>query len=93
MDKIFQDAKDKYVTAVIVYGKSSNSKLYNEAAYTNQADQAVVTDAFLKGVLLVKVGDALYRPVKVDGVKVTIAELAGSPAAATLTEYSAKASA
>lgn len=92
MTKVFQDAADKYVTAVIVYGKASNSKLYEEAAFTNQVSQDVVLDAFLKGVLMVQVGDALYRPVKVDGVKVTIAELAGSPAAATLTEYSAKAS-
>ena len=93
MDKVFQDAKDIHVTAVVVYGKSANSKLYEEAAYTNQVAQSVVEDAFLKGVLVVKVGDDYFRPVKVSGNKVTIAELSGSPAAATLTEYQAKASA
>jgi hypothetical protein len=93
MEKIFQDANDVHVTAVVVYGKAANSKLYEEAAYTNQVAQSVVEDAFLKGVLLVKVGDDFFRPVKVSGNKVTIAELAGSPAAATLTEYQAKASA
>ncbi len=91
MKKVFQDAVDKYVTAVIVYGKTQDSKLYIEPEYTTQVGQDVVLDAFLKGVLMVQVGDALFRPVKVNGVKVTVAELSGSPAAATLTEYSAKA--
>lgn len=92
MDKIFQDAKDIHVTAVIVYGKTSDSKIYVDPDFETQVDQAVVEDAFNKGVLLVKVGTASYRPVKVAANKVTIAELAGSPAAATLTEFSAKAS-
>lgn len=91
MDKIYQDAIDVHVTAVVVYGKASDSKLYVESDYTTQVDQAVVEDAFLKGVLVVKVGTAFFRPVKVAANKVTIAELSGSPAAATLTEYSAKA--
>jgi hypothetical protein len=91
MDKIFQDAKDKYVTAVIVYGKTSDSKIYVDPEFNTQVDQSVVEDAFAKGVLMVKVGTASFRPVKLAGNKVTVAELSGSPAAATLTEYSAKA--
>ena len=92
MDKILQDAKDVHVTAVIVYGKTTNdTKLYVDSDFSAQVDQAVVEDAFAKGVLMVKIGTASYRPVKVDGNKVTIAELAGSPAAATITEYTAKA--
>lgn len=89
----FIDAADKYVAAKIVYGKAADSKIYLEAAFTNQAPQAEVEDAFMKGVLLVKVGDAFFKPIKLAGNKVTIGELSGSPAAATLTEYQAKASA
>lgn len=91
MDRIFQDAVDQHVTALVVYGKTADSKIYKEAAYTNQVEEAVVLDAFLKGTLMVKVGTSYFRPVKVAANKVTIAELSGTPAAATLTEYSAKA--
>lgn len=91
MDKIFIDAVDKNVAAMIVYGKASNSKLYLEADYTNQAPQADVEDAFTKNLLLVKVGDDFFKPVKISGNKVTVADLVSSTV--TLTEYQAKASA
>lgn len=89
MEMIFQDAKDKYVTAVDVYGKASDSKLYVDAEYSAQVTVDVVKDAFEKGVLLVKVGEAEFRPVKVAGVKVSVVDLVS--AAVTVTEFSAKA--
>ena len=89
MEKIFQDAKDKYVTAVIVYGKASDSKLYVDADFSEQVGIDVVKDAFEKGVLMVKVGDAEFRPVKVAGVKVTVIDVVS--AAVSATEFSAKA--
>lgn len=89
MEMIFQDAKDKYVTAVVVYGKTSDSKLYVDADYSAQVEQAVVEDAFAKNVLLVKVGTASYRPVKVAANKVLVLDLSQGSVAAT--EFSAKA--
>ena len=89
MEMIFQDAKDKYVTAVVVYGKASDSKLYVDAEYSKQVDQAVVEDAFDKNVLLVKVGTTKYRPVKVAANKVTVIDLVSG--AVTATEFQAKA--
>ena len=66
MNKVFQDAKDKYVTAVIVEGKST--------AHTLDATAEVVLDAFLKGVLVVAVGDNFVRPAQVadDGSTVDV---------------------
>lgn len=90
MEKIFQDAKDKYVTAVIVYGKAADSKLYVDSDYSEQVKQDVVEDAFAKGVLLVKVSTASFRPVKVAANKVTVVDL--SSGTVTATEFSAKAS-
>ena len=90
MEKIFQDAKDKYVTAVIVYGKAADSKLYIDSNYSEQVTQEVVEDAFNKGVLMVKVGTASFRPVKVAANKVTVVDL--SSGSVTATEFSAKAS-
>ena len=89
MEMIFQDAKDKYVAAVVVYGKTSDSKLYVDADYSAQVEQAVVEDAFAKNVLLVKVGTASYRPVKVAANKVLVLDLASGAVAAT--EFTAKA--
>lgn len=89
MEKIFQDAKDKYVTAVIVYGKASDSKIYVDADFSEQVDQAVVEDAFDKGVLMVKVGSASFRPVKIAANKVTVVDLSGGTVSAT--EFAAKA--
>ena len=89
MEMIFQDAKDKYVTAVVVYGKTSDSKLYVDADYSAQVEQAVVEDAFAKNVLLVKVGTASYRPVKIAANKVLVLDLSSGAVAAT--EFTAKA--
>ena len=70
--KIFQDAKDKFVTAVVVYGKAADHKLYKESEFTNQVEEDVVLDAFLKGVLVVAAGTAYVRPAQVDGNEVDV---------------------
>lgn len=87
--KVYQDAKDKYIASNVFFGKAADHKVYSDAALTVQAEEADVLDAFLKGVLVLKVGDAFFKPVKIDGNKITVADLVSS--AATLIEYSAKA--
>lgn len=74
MNKIFQDAKDKYVTAVIVFGKAEDHKLYVDAEFSEQVKADVVLDAFLKGVLVVAAGDDFVRPAQVsnDGATVDV---------------------
>ena len=89
MTKVFIDASDKYVAAVIVFGKAADSKLYVDAAYTTQVEEAVVVDAFVKGTLLVIDGDATLKPVKVEGNKVLTLDYASSTLSAT--EWVAKA--
>ncbi len=83
MEMIFQDAKDKYVTAIVVYGKAEDGKLYVDAAFREQVAQAVVEDAFAKNVLLVKVGDASFRPVKVEENLVTVVDFVSGAVTAT----------
>jgi hypothetical protein len=89
MTKVFIDAADKYIAAVIVYGKTSDSKLYVDAEYTTQAEEAAVADAFLKGVLVVKNSTKVFKPVKVDGNKVLTIDYSSSTVSAT--EWTAKA--
>ncbi len=89
MEMIFQDAKDKYVTAVVVFGNAEDNKLYIDAEFETQVDQAIVEDAFNKNVLMVKVDDASFRPVKVDANKVLVVDFVSNAVKAT--EFLAKA--
>ena len=91
MDRQYLDAFEKNVGAFVVYGKTADSKLYLEPSYTTQAPQADVERAFAMGLLLVKISTTAYKPVCMAANKVSIAALSGSPAAATITEYAAKA--
>lgn len=56
MKKIWQDAKDKYVTSVVFFGNSTDNKLYEDAEFTVQAKEEDVEDAFLKCNLVVMQG-------------------------------------
>lgn len=75
MEKVYQDAKDLNVAARVVYGKTDNGKLYLDADFTEQAPAAAVAEAFDKNVLVVKVGDASFKPVKFDTDTVTVIDV------------------
>lgn len=90
MDKIFNQAKDKNVANFVVFGKSADSKLYYESTYTNQVDQDVAEDAFLKGRLIIKVGNNYFYPVSLASHKIKTLDYASSTASAV--EWLTKAS-
>ncbi len=91
MDKVFIDAVDKNVSSIVVYAKPEHGRsLYLDEDYINRAYPEDVEDAFTKNLLLVKVGNDFFKPVKISGNKVTIADLVSTTV--TLTEYQAKAS-
>lgn len=71
MLKIFDDAKDKNVANFVVFGKAADSKIYEDEAYTTQAKQADVEDAFKKGRLVVMNGTTVLVPVALAANKVT----------------------
>lgn len=89
MNKIFNDAKDKNVANFVVYGKAADSKVYYEAAYTNQVTQADLEDAFNKGRLIIMSGDVALVPVVLNANKVTTVALSSGSVAGT--EWAAKA--
>ena len=68
---VWNDAKDKNVAARIFFGNTTDNLLYNDAEFTVQAQEEDVTDAFLKGVLVVQVGTAFEAPLKVAANEVT----------------------
>lgn len=72
MNKIFIDAKDKYVAARVVYAKAADHKLYIDPEFETLAGLEEVTDAFIAGVLVVAVGTAFVRPAQIDGDEVDV---------------------
>lgn len=62
MERIFNDAKDKNVAAVMIYGKSDDTKAYVDAACTKRFKTSELGDAFYKRGL-VKIGTDCFVPV------------------------------
>ena len=56
MNRIYLDAKDKYVGNYVFYGNSEDNKLYYESAHEHQVTEADLVDAFMKGALISPVG-------------------------------------
>lgn len=48
MEKIFDQAKDKNVAAIVIYGKGSDGKAYADADGKTQLKTSELKDAFLK---------------------------------------------
>ena len=80
---IYADADEKFVKAVVLYGKTSDTALYRDAKTTegNEVNAAELMDLCKKG-LVISYEDAFYTPVsfKDDAgtTKVTIATYSGS---------------
>lgn len=87
MNKVYDDAKDKNVGAVVVYGDSTDGKLYVEASGANktQVTDKEAKDLFIKGRLIIDVAGDLFAPVNVIGSDVTTAGLVESTV--TLTKW------
>lgn len=90
MERVFDDANDKNVAAYVVYGKASDSKLYDSTAEdAKQITQEELANFFAKGRLIVKVSTASYAVVKVAANKAYTIDLVSGTV--SVTEWSAKA--
>ena len=90
MERVFDDANDKNVAAYVVYGKASDSKLYDSTAEdAKQITQEELANFFAKGRLIVKVSTASYAVVKVAANKAYTVDVASGTV--SVTEWSAKA--
>ena len=67
--------------------KRFDGKLYLDAELTEQAPAAAVAEAFDKNVLVVKVGDVSFKPVKFDTDTVTVVDV--SSGTVTAVEFEA----
>lgn len=66
MDKIYDQSKDKYVANYIVYGKvndvSDTPNAYTDSECTVAIKKKELMDVFLKGRILIKIGEAYFVP-------------------------------
>lgn len=62
MEKLYNDAKDKFVSAYYIYGKTGETKAYADAACTVQMKTSELKEAVLKRAVI-KIGEAIYIPV------------------------------
>lgn len=70
LNKIYESYSDQHVRAVIVYGNTTDHKLYGDSAHTATLSAADIKEAFKKG-LLVHDGTNLLIPIKFGSGKVT----------------------
>lgn len=62
MEKIYDQAKDKNVSAIVIYGKGSDGKAYHDAAGTKQYETRELQDAFIKRAVI-KIGNDYFIPI------------------------------
>lgn len=62
MEKIFDQAKDKNVAAIVIYGKGVDGKAYADAEGTTQLKTSELKDAFLKRAVI-QIGTDYFIPV------------------------------
>lgn len=62
MERIYQDAKDKNVAAVCIYGKTSDTAAYVDSDCTTKFTTSELKEAFLKGAVVI-ISGVYYAPV------------------------------
>ena len=64
MDKIYYDANEKNVAAVVIYKKAAQSKAYADASCTVQLSTAELKNAFVKGAVIKLDDGSFVKPIK-----------------------------
>ena len=62
MERIFDQAKDKNVSAIVIHGKGTDGKAYVDADGTTQFKTSELKDAFLKRAVI-QIGTEYFIPV------------------------------
>lgn len=63
---VYEEANDQHSRALLVYGKSADTKLYYDAAYTEQVTVDDAVKFFAMSSLVIDVGGVLYTPFSVN---------------------------
>ena len=99
MDVVYADSEEKYVKAIVLYGKASDNYLYLDAASAtsatedNRIDKDTLLEICKKG-LIVSYGDTFYAPISfksdtsAGATSVTFATTINASSSASVTLYS-----
>lgn len=85
---IYEDANEQHARALIVYGKSTDNKLYYDPQHTEQVGEPDALRFFLMDALVVKTTDGYSRPVFVNTVNHKVVTLTKSGSSVLGTEWS-----
>lgn len=88
---IYADAEEKFVKAVVLYGKASDNYVYADSAMTQKIDKTTLLNLCLKRVLVLY-GGVYYAPISfkdnTTSVSLTIATNVAASGSASVTIYS-----
>lgn len=62
MERIYDQAKDQNIAAILIYGKSGDTKAYVDSACKTQITTSKLKEAFVKRALIV-IGEEYFIPV------------------------------
>lgn len=62
MTHIYEDAKDLHIRGTYIYKKTSETKAYADAAFTQQLTTSELKEIYMKGAVI-DVAGVLYKPV------------------------------
>lgn len=62
LNKIYKEAKDKYVAAVCLYVKASDTKAYIDPDYKTTVDKDTLKELFINGAVIVET-TGTYKPI------------------------------
>lgn len=86
----FDETYDQIHTrGVVLYLKSADKKVYEDAEMTKQADKETVTELFTKNILVLSDGTNYIAPAKLTATKLIVIDTASS--ALAFVEYAFKA--
>ena len=83
MEKIYQNFCDTNVCSYVVYGKTSDHKLYVDEACKTEAVKSEVIDAFEKGMLIIVEGSNKLVPVAMTATKFVTVSVSASTVSGT----------
>lgn len=85
---VFEDANDQHVRALKAYGKSADTKLYYDAAYTEQVTEEDALKFFAMSSLIIDVAGVLYAPMSINTTTHKVTTIAKSGSTLTGTDWS-----
>lgn len=81
MEHIYENGNERHTKKVMLYGKTTDHKLYEDSGFTKAVSTEVGKNLFEKGLMLVSVGGRIINPAAFIGSAVTVIDKTGAGSA------------